>query len=127
MECRPSGLKVIAGNQKDRNRDAASSLASAHRGLLRPVFAAKRVRQGAPFSTATRPVLVDCSSATVRRSGRQGVFASGANRLHVEFDDVLVLQHVIAFDDRGVVDGRAPDAGEFEPFDVVLVDLAGHV
>ena len=45
----------------------------------------------------------------------------------MQLDDVPIMGHIVTFDDRCVVDGFAPDPGEFEAMDVVLVDLSGHI
>ena len=45
----------------------------------------------------------------------------------MQLHDVLVVQQVIAFDGGAVVDGLAPDPGELQVLQVVLVHHAGQV
>jgi hypothetical protein len=51
----------------------------------------------------------------------------GRRDLHVQFHHVFVVQDVIAFDLGPVVNGGAPDAGEFELVEKILVDHARHL
>ena len=71
-------------------------------------------------------IVADLATEALRANLRD-YESQSPNPSHVQFHHVLVVQHVVAFDHRAVVDGLAPDAGELQALEKVLVDLPGHV